>query len=32
MVDDPAHHFPEIAESGGDSVTFHVEAVDDAPA
>jgi ribulose-phosphate 3-epimerase len=29
MVDDPAHHFPEIAESGGDSVTFHVEAVDD---
>ena len=30
MVDDPAHHFHEIAESGGDSVTFHVEAVDDA--
>jgi len=30
MVDDPAHHFPEIAESGGDSVTFHVEATDDA--
>jgi len=29
MVDDPAHHFPEFAESGGDSVTFHVEAVDD---
>jgi ribulose-phosphate 3-epimerase len=29
MVDDPAHHFPEIAESGGDSVTFHVEAADD---
>ena len=29
MVDDPAHHFQEIAESGGDSVTFHVEAVDD---
>ena len=29
MVDDPAHHFREIAESGGDSVTFHVEAVDD---
>ncbi|MCP9485088.1 MAG: ribulose-phosphate 3-epimerase [Gaiellaceae bacterium MAG52_C11] len=26
MVDDPAHHFPELAESGGDSVTFHVEA------
>ena len=29
MVDDPAHHFQEIAESGGDSVTFHVEVVDD---
>jgi len=29
MVDDPAHHFQEIAESGGDSVTFHVEAVQD---
>jgi len=29
MVTDPAHHFQEIAESGGDSVTFHVEAVDD---
>jgi ribulose-phosphate 3-epimerase len=29
MVDDPAHHIPEIAASGGDSVTFHVEAVDD---
>lgn len=29
MVENPAHHFPEIAESGGDSVTFHVEAVDD---
>jgi ribulose-phosphate 3-epimerase len=29
MVDDPAHHFQEIAESGGDSVTFHVEAVED---
>jgi ribulose-phosphate 3-epimerase len=32
MVDDPAHHFGEIAESGGDSVTFHVEVVDDASA
>jgi ribulose-phosphate 3-epimerase len=30
MVSDPAHHFPEIAESGGDSVTFHAEATDDA--
>jgi ribulose-phosphate 3-epimerase len=29
MVDDPAHHFEEIASSGGDSVTFHVEATDD---
>ena len=29
MVDDPPHHFQEIAESGGDSVTFHVEVVDD---
>jgi ribulose-phosphate 3-epimerase len=25
MVDDPVHHFEEIAASGGDSVTFHVE-------
>jgi ribulose-phosphate 3-epimerase len=32
MVEDPAHHFQEIAESGGDSVTFHVEAVSDASA
>jgi ribulose-phosphate 3-epimerase len=30
MVDDPAHHFEEIADSGGDSVTFHVEATGDA--
>jgi ribulose-phosphate 3-epimerase len=29
MVTDPAHHFEEIAGSGGDSVTFHVEATDD---
>jgi len=29
MVDDPAHHFEEIAASGGSSVTFHVEAVAD---
>ena len=29
MVTDPAHHFPELAASGGDSVTFHVEAADD---
>ncbi len=32
MVDDPAHHFHEIAQSGGDSVTFHVEAVEDVSA
>ena len=32
MVDNPAHHFQELAESGGDSVTFHVEAVDDVTA
>jgi len=29
MVDTPAHHFPEFASSGADSVTFHVEATDD---
>ena len=29
MVDNPVHHFAEIAESGGDSVTFHVEVADD---
>ena len=28
MVDNPVHHFGELAESGADSVTFHVEAVD----
>ena len=32
MVDNPAAHFQEIAESGGDSVTFHVEVADDASA
>jgi len=32
MVDNPAHHFQELAESGGDSVTFHVEAVEDVTA
>src|SRR5688572_13745068 len=30
MVDNPVHHFQEIAESGGDSVTFHVEVTEDA--
>jgi len=29
MVSDPAHHFPEFAESGADSVTFHIETTDD---
>ena len=29
MVDNPVHHFAEMAESGGDSVTFHVEVAND---
>jgi ribulose-phosphate 3-epimerase len=29
MVDNPTHHFPQIAKAGGDSVTFHYEVVDD---
>jgi ribulose-phosphate 3-epimerase len=29
MVDDPVHHFDQIAEAGGDSVTFHLEAAQD---
>ena len=29
MVDEPAHHFEEMAASGADSVTFHVEATGD---
>jgi ribulose-phosphate 3-epimerase len=29
MVADPAHHLPEFADSGADSVTFHVEAAAD---
>jgi ribulose-phosphate 3-epimerase len=32
MVDNPTKHFPQIAEAGGDSVTFHYEAVEDVPA
>ena len=32
MVDNPARHFPQIAEAGGNSVTFHYEVVDDVPA
>jgi len=32
MVDNPLHHFPQIARAGGDSATFHYEAVDDVPA
>ena len=31
MVDNPVRHFPQIAKAGGDSVTFHYEAVDDVP-
>jgi ribulose-phosphate 3-epimerase len=29
MVDNPVRHFPQIARAGGNSVTFHFEAVDD---
>ncbi len=29
MVDNPARHFPQIADAGGDSVTFHLEVADD---
>ena len=29
MVTDPAHHIPQVAAAGGDSVTVHVEVVDD---
>jgi ribulose-phosphate 3-epimerase len=32
MVDNPVKHFPQFAEAGGDSVTFHFEAVDDVAA
>ncbi len=32
MVERPEHHFEAIAEAGGDSVTFHVEAVPDVAA
>jgi len=32
MVDNPVHHFPQIARAGGDSATFHFEVVDDVPA
>ena len=31
MVDNPTRHFPQIAEAGGDSVTFHYEVVEDVP-
>jgi ribulose-phosphate 3-epimerase len=31
MVDNPLHHFPQIAGAGGDSVTFHYEVVRDVP-
>jgi ribulose-phosphate 3-epimerase len=29
MVDNPVRHFPQLAAAGGDSVTFHYEAVED---
>src|SRR4051812_3593872 len=32
MVEEPAKHFHAVAEAGGDSVTFHYEAVDDVAA
>ena len=32
MVDNPLHHFAQIAGAGGDSATFHYEAVDDVQA
>jgi ribulose-phosphate 3-epimerase len=32
MVENPERHFAAVAEAGGDSVTFHYEAVDDAGA
>jgi ribulose-phosphate 3-epimerase len=32
MVDNPVKHFAQLAEAGGDSVTFHYEVVDDVPA
>jgi ribulose-phosphate 3-epimerase len=32
MAENPTKHFGAIAEAGGDSVTFHFEAVDDIPA
>jgi ribulose-phosphate 3-epimerase len=31
MVDNPLHHFPQIAKAGGDSATFHFEVTDDVP-
>ena len=27
MVTNPEHHFPQVKEAGGDSVTFHVEVI-----
>ena len=31
MVENPAKYFEPVAKAGGDSVTFHYEAVDDVP-
>ena len=32
MVENPAKYFEPVRKAGGDSVTFHFEAVDDVPA
>src|SRR5687768_7529056 len=32
MVDNPSRHFSQIADAGGDSITFHYEVVDDVSA
>ncbi len=29
MVVEPERHFPQVADAGGDSVTFHLEACED---
>ena len=31
MVTNPEHHFPQVKDAGGDSVTFHVEACEEPP-
>jgi len=32
MVEEPEHHFGMLQQAGADSITFHIEAVDDPPA